>query len=152
MIAKFLKLVWLAFSLVLGSAIVAKLTLRNQGEPTAQEVDMVSVFEARTLISEAAPFYGGKILTLFGQTSLDLRKATPAPTGIHLDLIVAMGAVSLVVPIGWRVEWQGDIYGGGFDDATRTTADPDATVVRVTGRVYGGAFLATTKSPVEVLV
>lgn len=145
------RLIWFGFLGTLAAALVAKLTLRSFGEPRTQEVDLVSIFEGRTLVSEADPFYGGKVLTLFGGLLLDLRKANPSPTGIHLDLLVLMGGVQLVVPIGWRVEFSAYSYGGGFDDATRTTSDPDAPIVRVTGKLILGGFQATTKSPVEAV-
>ena len=102
-------------------------------------------------MSSADPFYGGKILTMFGGTVLDLRKATPAPTGIYLDIAVVMGGLSMVVPEGWRVQYEGSTFAAGFEDATQTTADPDAPTVNVDGFVAMGGFRVTTRSPVEAV-
>jgi len=134
---------------VLGTAVAAKLLLESNAEPTTEEIDLVCIFEGQQLSSEASPFYGGKVMTMFGGVVLDLRKATPAPTGIYLDLAVLFGGVSLVVPEGWRVKFEGNLMAAGFSDATRTTADEDVPTVSVTGFVAFGGVQATAKSPVQ---
>lgn len=143
------KLLRLAVVAALGTAIAAKLLLESNAEPTTEEIDLVSIFEGQQLNSEASPFYGGKVMTMFGGVVLDLRKATPAPTGIYLDLAVVMGGVSLVVPDGWRVKFKGNLMAGGFSDETRTTSDEDVPTVTLTGFVLLGGVQATTKSPVQ---
>lgn len=136
----------------LGAAVAAKLLLESNAEPTTEEIDLVSIFEGQNLISKANPFYGGKIMAMFGGALLDLREATPAPTGVYLDLVVVMGGLSLVVPEGWRVKFNGKIVAGGFSDETRTTAAEDVPTVTLTGFVLMGGVQATTKAPVEVAV
>lgn len=135
--------------LAMGAALVAKLVLESNADAETEEVDLVAIFEGRHLVSTADPFRGGKILVAFGGALLDLRGATPSSSGIILDLTVLMGGVSLVVPEGWRVKWEGDIYGGGLSDETRTTADPDVPVVTLKGSVAGGGVQVTTRSPAE---
>jgi hypothetical protein len=142
------KLLRIAIVAILGAAVAAKLLLESNAEPKTEEIDLVSIFEGQNLASEASPFYGGKILTMFGGVLLDLRKATPAPTGIYLDLAVVAGGVSIVVPEGWRVRFEGRLTAGGFQDETRTTADDDVPTVTITGFVFMGGLQATTKSPV----
>lgn len=139
----------IAMVAVLGTAMAAKLLLESNAEPGTEEIDLVSIFEGQHLASEASPFYGGKIMAMFGGVLIDLRKAAPAPTGIYLDLAVVMGGVSLVVPAGWRVKFEGNVFAGGFQDETRTTADDDQPTVTLTGFVLMGGVQATTKSPVE---
>ena len=137
----------------LGTALAAKFLLESNAEPHTEEIDLVSIFEGNELVSTADPFYGGKLTAMFGGILLDLRRATPAPTGIHLDVAVLMGGVSLVVPDGWRVKTADSlsIVGGGFADSTRTTADPDAPTITIRGMIAFGGFQATTKSPVEAV-
>lgn len=142
------KLLRLAIVAMLGAAVAAKLLLESNAEPGTEEIDLVSIFEGKQLVSEAAPFYGGKVMSMFSGVLLDLRKATPAPTGIFLDLAVVMGGVSLVVPEGWRVRFEGNLIAGGFADETRTTADEDVPTVTLTGFVLFGGVQATTRSPV----
>ena len=145
------KTIRLAFLTMLGTALVAKFMLKSNAGAETQEIDLVTIFGGENLVSSADPFYGGKILTMYGGTVLDLRKATPAPTGIYLDVLLWMGGVDLVVPLGWRVDFTGKVIFGGFNDATQTTADPDAPMVRIGGIILCGRLRATTKSPLEVV-
>lgn len=143
------KLFRLAVIAMLGAAVAAKLLLESNAEPGTEEIDLVSIFEGQHLVSEASPFYGGKIMSMFGGVLIDLRKTTPAPTGVFLDLAVVMGGVSLIVPAGWRVRFEGRLMGGGYSDDTRTTAEEDVPTVTVTGFVLMGGVQATTRSPIE---
>lgn len=146
---KFLFKTLRGFMLVaLGVAGGAKLLLESNAEPTTEEIDLVSIFDGQNLKSEASPFYGGKIMAMFGGVVLDLNEATPAPTGVYLDLAVCMGGVVLVVPEGWRVTCDANVILGGFSDGTRTTADEDVPTVHLTGLVLMGGLQATNKSPV----
>lgn len=142
------RLLRIAFVAILGTAVAAKLLLESNAEPKTEEIDLVSIFEGTHLSSEASPFYGGKVMAMLGGVLLDLRRATPAPTGIYLDLAVVCGGVAIVVPEGWRVKFEGDVIAGGFQDETRTTADEDAPTVTVTGFVFMGGLQASTKTPV----
>jgi len=141
----------LAFMTFLGAAVVAKLVLRSNASEQTQEIDLVNIFGGEHLVSSADPFFGGKITNVFGGTILDLRRATPAPTGIYLDVLVVFGGLSVLVPHGWRVVFDGTVFGGGFDDATQATTDPDAPIVRLGGLVTAGGIRATTRPPVEAV-
>jgi predicted membrane protein len=143
------RLIRLAFFAVLGTAVVAKLVLKSTASEETEEIDLVNIFGGEHLVSSADPFFGGKITNLFGGTILDLRKATPAPTGIYIDVLVVFGGLSLVVPNGWRVVFDGTVFGGGFDDATRAATDPDAPILRLGGLVAAGGIRATTRALVE---
>ena len=143
------RLLRLAIVATLGAAVAAKLLLESNARPKTEEIDLVSIFEGQHLASEADPFYGGKILTMFGGVLIDLRDAVPAPTGIYLDLAVVMGGLSIVVPEGWRVKFEGNLTAAGFQDDTRTTADEDVPTVTLTGFVFMGGVQATTKSPAK---
>ncbi len=137
------KLMRLGMMAAVGSAIVAKFMLKSNAQPTTQEVDMVAIFEGEDLTSTADPFYGGKVLTMFGGTRLDLRQVVPAPTGVYLDLAVVFGGLDLIIPLGWKVDFTGRVYAGGFDDVTATDSNADVTVVHIGGFVaFGGVRVA----------
>ena len=138
---------WLGFA-ALGTAVAAKLALESHAEPSTEEIDLVSIFEGQHLASEAEPFYGGKVMSMFGGVLLDLRKATPAPTGIYIDLVVVCGGVSIVVPEGWRVKFAGRTILGGWSDETRTGADDDAPTVTLSGIVVAGGVQAGVRTPI----
>ena len=82
---------------------------------------------------------------------LDLRKVTPAPTGIYIDVAIVMGGLQLIVPEGWRVKFEAKVLAGGFSDETRTTADDDVPTVTISGFVLMGGVMAATKPTVEVV-
>lgn len=132
---------------LLGTAVAAKLLLESNAQPTTEEIDLVAIFEGQNLVSKADPFYGGKVMTMFGGVVLDLRNATPAPTGIFLDLVIIGGGLSVLVPEGWRAKFDGKVILGGFADETRTTADDDVPTVEFTGVVAMGGVHIGTKVP-----
>ena len=138
-------LVRLVMVLALGAALAAKLLLRSHASEETEEIDLVNIFGNQHLISAADPFFGGKVTSAFAGTTLDLRRVVPAPTGVYLDILVAFGAVRLVLPPGWRVVFDGNVVGGTFGDLTQTTSDPDAPLVRIGGLVALGAFRTTTR-------
>lgn len=146
------KLIRAVFVAALGVALAARFLLESNAEPTTEEIDLVTIFGGTHLVSEANPFYGGKVMAMFGGVLLDLRNATPAPTGIHLDLAVVMGGVSLVVPEGWRVRYEGKTVMGGWSDQTKTTADVAVPTVTVTGFLVMGGLQAATESPMAAAV
>lgn len=134
-----------------GAALAAKFLLESHADPETEEIDLVSIFDGKELVSTADPFYGGHVVAMFGGAELDLRKAHPAPTGIRLDATVVMGGLSIVVPEGWRVFYEGRKVLAGFSDATRTTADEDVPRITIGGLLAMGGIQVTTKAPVEVV-
>ena len=145
------RLVRYAVIALLGAALAAKLLLHSHATEETEEIDLVNIFGGEKLISAADPFFGGKVTTLFGGTLIDLRRVVPAPTGIYLDILVAFGGLSLVVPPGWKVVFDGTVTAGRIEDLTRPVDDPDAPIVRVGGLVALGGVEATTRPMVEVV-
>mgnify|MGYP006176634741 CR=1 FL=1 len=78
-----------------------------------------------------------------------VNRAVQSLANAESDLAVVAGGVSLVVPEGWRVKFEGNMFGGGFSDVTRTTADEDAPTVTISGFILLGGLQATTRSPIE---
>ncbi len=144
------KLLRLAIVGTLAAAGVAKYMLKSNATETTQEVDMVAIFGGEDISSSANPFYGGKVLVMFGGTRLDLRNATPAPTGIYIDLAIVAGGFELVLPMGWKVDFTGQVFAGGFDDATATTSDPDSPVVHIGGFLVAGGVRVMNRSGEEM--
>jgi hypothetical protein len=145
------RLVRFAVIALLGTALAAKLVLESHATEDTEEIDLVNIFGGYKLLSAADPFFGGKVTTLFGGTLIDLRRAVPAPTGIYLDILVVFGGLSLVVPPGWRVVFDGTVTAGRIEDLTRPVSDPDAPLVRIGGLVALGGIEATTRPLVEAV-
>ena len=145
------KLFRFAVIALLGTALAAKLVLQSHATEDTEEIDLVNIFGGYKLLSAADPFFGGKVTTLFGGTLIDLRRAVPAPTGVYLDILVVFGGLSLVVPPGWRVVFDGTVTAGRIEDLTRPVSDPDAPLVRIGGLVALGGIEATTRPLVEAV-
>lgn len=141
----------LALLAALGAALAAKFMLESNAGPDTEEIDLVAVFEGRELISTANPFYGGKILSMFGGVMIDLRKATPSPTGVDLDVMIVMGGLQIIVPEGWRVRNNTTIFAGGLDDSTKTTSDEDVPNVNLRGTIAMGGVQIVAKSSLETV-
>ena len=142
------KLLRVGFVAVVGAAVAAKLLLESNAEPETQDIDLVAIFGGHALKSVAEPFYGGKLIAMFGGAVVDLTDATPAPTEMRLDVSIAAGGLSLVVPEGWRVKFRGKAILGGYSDVTKTTADQEVPTVSITGSVVMGGIQATNESPI----
>jgi hypothetical protein len=135
--------------LLLGAAVAAKFLLESHAAEDTEEIDLVNIFGTVNLISTADPFFGGKITTAFGGTHIDLRRVMPAPTGIYLDILVTFGGLSVVVPPGWRVVYDGALAAGRFEDLTRPVSDPDAPIVRFGGLVALAAVEVTSRPSLQ---
>ena len=142
------KLLRIGLVAVVGAAVAAKLLLESNAEPETQDIDLVAIFGGHALKSVAEPFYGGKVIAMFGGAVIDLTEATPAPTEMRLDVSIAAGGLSLVVPQGWRVKFRGKAIAGGFSDVTKTTADHEVPTISITGTVVMGGIQATNESPI----
>jgi hypothetical protein len=143
------RLIRLALFLLLGAAVAAKFLLESHAAEDTEEIDLVNIFGTVNLISTADPFFGGKITTAFGGTHIDLRRVMPAPTGIYLDILVTFGGLSVVVPPGWRVVYDGALAAGRFEDLTRPVSDPDAPIVRFGGLVALAAVEVTSRPSLQ---
>jgi hypothetical protein len=82
-----------------------------------------------------------RILAVFGGADLDLREAVLPGREITIDAVAVFGGVSITVPPEMRVIDSGSAVMGGRDISGNTaeSAQPDATVLRITGTcVFGG--------------
>jgi hypothetical protein len=145
------KLIRLVSVTILGVAVAAKFLLESHAAEDTEEIDLVNIFGSFTLTSAADPFFGGKITTAFAGTHLDLRRVTPAPTGIYLDVLVALGGLSLVVPPGWKVVFDGALVTGRFEDLTRPVDEPDAPILRIGGLVVAAVVEVTSRPSLQAV-
>lgn len=139
------------FLSVLVAAAAAKLLLRSRAAPDTEELDMVTVYGGSDLVSVADPFYGGKITGMFSGTRIDLRRAQPAPTGVHLDLAIVFSGLQVIVPVGWRVHSDATVALAGFTDNTGSTDDPDSPILHLSGYAVFAGVRVVSKPTVEVV-
>ena len=82
-----------------------------------------------------------KVRSFMAAVELDFREAELAPGVTNVRIGALMGAVSITVPPGLRVECEGSTVLGLFDALTSGPADrpTDAPVLRISGRAVMGS-------------
>lgn len=90
-------------------------------DPSARRIRMVALFRAADLRSVSKEFAGGTVVSLWGATRLDLRRAEPAGPGARLDVVSVFGATEITVPDTWRVDVTGPV---AFGRQVVEVADP----------------------------
>jgi predicted membrane protein len=86
-------------------------------------------------------FKGGEINSVFGGTTLDLRKTNLKEGTTKLEINVVFGGVTLYVPETWNVVIHTDCVFGGFEDkrfAVNSSIDTSRTLVIYGSCVFGG--------------
>lgn len=111
----------------------AKVMARDRSNEDRDEIDVAAILENRHLRMRSRPFIGGTVLVVAGQVELDLRRTTPAPTGVELAVLVVCGVLRLVVPPDWRPEISVDTRAARLDSFL-TDSNTDGPLFRLTGR------------------
>ena len=88
-------------------------------------------------------FKGGKINTVFGGSSLDLRKTTLPEGETVLEISAAFGGITILVPHNWLIEIRVNAtFGGVSDDRFGSENMDDSRKLIITGScVFGGVEL-----------
>ena len=86
------------------------------------------------------------MLAWFGGIKVDLRGATLAPDGAHLELHALNGGIKILVPEGWRVQSNLGAVLGGVDARAPELEGADAPTLTLVGfALFGG--VAVTAAP-----
>lgn len=91
---------------------------RISGASAGDTVSSFSMFGEANLTRHSQAFAGGQLVEIFGDTNLDLRPATIAPEGAHIDILALFADVKIIVPAGWRIELTGIPVFGEYSDRT----------------------------------
>jgi predicted membrane protein len=134
------RLFWPALMIVIGVSLLSRKLSDNRVRQTSDDrISSLNVFGGTSIVSESTQFEGGDINALFGGAELDLRRAVMSPNGATLDVFVAFGGATILVPRGWRVVATGLPIFGGWEDKTHHPSEADAPVLRVRAMVaFGG--------------
>ena len=129
------------------AAAVMRRVVRSRGDAESDDVALVAIFDGIDLESRATAFRGGSMLAWFGGISVDLRGATLAPGGAHLQLHALNGGIAIRVPDGWRVRSNLGAVLGGVDARAPEPEGADAPTLTLDGfALFGG--VAVTAAPV----
>jgi hypothetical protein len=118
-------------------------------DPDSDDVALVAILGPLAFRSRATAFRGGTLDCIYGGGVLDLREATLAPEGAHLQVRAFFGGGQILVPETWQVETR--VMGlGGIGDARPKIERPmDAPRLTVEGIAILGGFGVASDIPEE---
>jgi Cell wall-active antibiotics response 4TMS YvqF len=132
---------------LLTAAAVMRRVVRSRGDAESDDVALVAIFDGIDLESRATAFRGWSMLAWFGGIKVDLRGATLAPDGAHLELHALNGGITICVPDGWRLQSNLGAVLGGVDARAPEPEGVDAPTLTLDGfALFGG--VAVTAAPV----
>lgn len=106
---------------------------------TEDFIEEVAVFGGRERIIDSRAFRGGKIVTVFGGSTLDLTKVALAQGNVEIEIVAIFGGSTLVVPNDWNIKLEVfNIFGGYSDKRIRGQIDFTKTVVVKGVAIFGG--------------
>lgn len=111
----------------------------NPQETHENKLDYATVFSGANKKVVTNDFQGGKISSVFGGMTLDLRNAKIAKNGtVTLEASAVFGGLKIIVPKTWRVD--GSLSGvfGGFTNSTVVPDKPEGTLNVKGSGVFGG--------------
>jgi predicted membrane protein len=108
----------------------------SKGEDFIEEV---SVFGGRDRYVASQAFRGGKIVSIFGGSKIDLTKAELAPGVAEIEIVSIFGGSTLLIPTDWNVKLEVfNIFGGYGDKRVRGQVDFNKTVIVKGVAIFGG--------------
>ena len=96
----------------------------TRGSEDDDDFSLLTILTGKDLAVSAAPLSYGSVMTLLGQTRIDLRDATLDPSGAHLDLVTSFARVEVLVPTGWAIEIK-QVSSGIRSELGVDVSDPD---------------------------
>jgi hypothetical protein len=130
---------------MMGAAAFVRRAVPSYGDEESDELGLVAVFNGIELTSRATALRGGSMLAWFGGISVDLREAELAP-GAQLTLHTLFGGIEITTPPDWRLESEVTALAGGVDARSPASGDPDAPMLRLTGKALFGGIMVGAKT------
>ncbi len=88
----------------------------NQDTYDQNTIDDVSVFGGNKKLVISKNFKGGEILTMFGESVIDLTQASMAPGTNVIEVFAMFGGWKLIVPPNWLIRSEATVIFGGIND------------------------------------
>jgi predicted membrane protein len=113
-------------------------------EPFATDADSfqrASALDGLKIQVGSRRFRRGRVTAAMSGVTIDLRQATLAPEGATIDVRAILSGIDILVPRGWCVQCDVDVFCGATD--AERCAPPwadDAPRLRVVGKVVAGAL------------
>ncbi len=113
-------------------------------EHKGEDFDIFNMFSGNERTVTAESFVGGSITTVFGGTEVDLTQ-TELRENSTIDVTVAFGAISLIVPASWSVDMSVLPLFGGSEDTRAVLDNRSGKKLKITGTVAFGGLEVTDK-------
>lgn len=136
---------WPALLIIIGLVLIfgsGKLCRRgkdftfSKGEDFIEEV---AVFGGGDRVINSQSFRGGKIVTVFGGSKIDLTRAQLAEGPVEIEVVAIFGGSTLLMPTDWNVKLEVfNIFGGYGDKRLRGQVDFNKTVTVKGVAIFGG--------------
>jgi predicted membrane protein len=108
----------------------------SKGEDFIEEV---AVFGGRERFVNSQAFRGGKMVAVFGGSTVDLTKVELAQGNVEIEIVSIFGGSTLVVPNDWNIKLEVfNIFGGYGDKRIRGQVDFNKTVIVKGVAIFGG--------------
>ncbi len=156
---RFAKLLALLLGASIGAGVasaLAALNLKKKApplpDPADDVIDVVAIMEGAQLASRATAFRGGRLVCWYAGVDLDLRDATLAPSGAHLEVRTVFGGTRVVVAQGVPVRVGGPaIFGGTMNSTGAPQPSADAPGLEITGfTIFGGLQVIAAEQGEEI--
>lgn len=149
MIGRFVAVILGAFAATMIGALIAARMAKERivpiDDPALDEVTLAAIFGPLDFKSTATAFRGGTVECWFGGGVIDLRGATLAPGGAHIEIRAIFGGGQIVVPDDWRVTTRVIGIGGAGDARPGVERADDAPHLTIEGiAVFGGAGITSS--------
>jgi hypothetical protein len=149
--------------IVIGASVVASiagslaaLKLKQSAPPRPDaaddEIDLVIVMDGSSFASTAPAFRGGRVISWYAGTDVDLRKARLDPAGARLDIRTVFAGTRVVVAPGVPVRTSGPaLFGGVMKPADAGAPASDAPGLEISGcTVFGGLQIVVAEQGEEI--
>lgn len=144
-----LGLFWPVVVILVGIAVIfsrilifSNLKKLKQVTGNADFIEDIAVFGGSERIIHSTTFRGGKIIAIFGGSTLDLTQSQLAEGENLLEIVAVFGGSTLLVPADWNIKLEVFNIFGGFSDKRRlVNVDYSKTLIIKGVAIFGGGEL-----------
>ncbi len=143
-----LGLFWPVLIILLGVAVIfshsaiVKRIKRAQVSSGNDFFEEVDVFGGGERVVQSDQFRGGRVVSVFGGSKIDLTRCTLSPHDNIIEMVAIFGGSTLLVPSDWNVKLEVfNIFGGFSDKRSNINIDTSKTLVIKGVAIFGGGEL-----------
>ena len=108
----------------------------SQGEDFIEEV---AVFGGGDRIIHSEAFRGGRVVSVFGGSKIDMTRVILAPGNVEIEIVSIFGGSTIIAPPDWNIKLEVfNIFGGYSDKRMPSQVDYSKTIVVKGVAIFGG--------------